>query len=558
MKELLQIVQSRIALARAMRLANRAAWLALPAALAVYVALRLWPVAPAWPALPAGVLAPLAAFAWGLLTRRPGALRSSIALDHAMGLKETSSTAVACADWADLEPGLRQSLHTQAQLNLKGVSAHRVRGAFPVRGWAWLAAAALALALGAWGGSGVPSLLPEVAGQDVGPTPEQLAAQARQVRESARKTAAELAQLEQLAQARKLEALRRQAAEARRSLEGMALQPPRAQQAMAELSRLADAARAEREKLLGKEATDFKPGQAMQGDPLSELARELDRLGLSGLDADLKDFEAMLRKEAEAARKEGREPAVDRELLDALRKQARDAQRALEQLQRAMQDNPALRQRMQELTERQRELLEKIAQQLERLAQQCKDCEGGEGQMDPRDLEQAAQGLDALSEKELQALLDELQQLEALEALGMELEDCKGGMGEGLGQGLGLGQGRNAAARMRALRQRLSRSLGQGGMGPEGGLGQGGQAERGPDDGRPDERSRVRGKLDPTGRMGKGTPFKGIPRETEARAEFKETVRAAVHEAEQSMAQDNVPPDAAPYVRRYFEALKER
>lgn len=135
------------------------------------------------------------------------------------------------------------------------------------------------------------------------------------------------------------------------------------------------------------------------------------------------------------------------------------------------------------------------------------------------------------------------------------LEGAKGRMA-GEGEGLSPEERQRLESELRALLQRLGR--GNGGMGPNRGQGEGGNAEKGPDDGRPDDPTKVDGRLDPKGNMGRSVRFKGVPRENEAREEFKQAVENAVKDAEESLEQDEVPPDARPYVKRYFEALKER
>jgi hypothetical protein len=229
----------------------------------------------------------------------------------------------------------------------------------------WLIAAVVALVVGTVGGLNVPSLIPDVIAQPE-KTEDEKAAEAQKVREAARKTEADLAKQQEAAEMRKMEALRRAALDARRKMEQLQQNPTSTRDAMAEFSKLADQARMERAELLGTEG-EMKFGMREAEDPLSELARELDRIDPTGLDADLEDFKDALKAEAEAARAEGRQPEVDRRALQDLIKRSQDAQKALDELEKRMQENPRLREQLKEMSDKQRELLKKINEQLERL-----------------------------------------------------------------------------------------------------------------------------------------------------------------------------------------------
>jgi hypothetical protein len=563
MEKLLHWTLRRMRVVYAVRKAAAVALVAVPLSLLILVALRLWPVIePAWLALIIAA-APLPVFAAAYLLHRPAILSAAVTVDRAGQLREAASTAVAFRG-KNLPPELADALKQQADLATAALKPASVRKAMPMRGLAWLAAAAVALLVGAVAGNHVPSLGSDVIAQDQ-KTDEEKAEEAQKVREAARKTDADLSQLQKAAELRKMEALRRTAMDARKKMEQLQQQPTSVRDAMAEFSKLADQARMERAELLGTQA-ELKFGMQEAEDPLSALARELDRIDPTGLDADLDKFKQALEAEAQAAKAEGREPEVDRRKLEEMLKRTRDAQKALEELQKRMEENPALRQALKEMTDKQRELLKKINEQLERLESTCKGCESpGGGQLKPEDLEQAAEGMGGLSEEQLQQILDALQEAESLEELAQMLEGAKGrmagkgkgGQGEGEGEGMGAGEAEQLEAQLRAMIQRLQRGAG-GGPGPNRGQGEGGEANKGPDDGRPDDTTKVNGKLDPKGNMGRSTRFKGVPRESESKSEFKQAVNSAIKDAEESLEQDEVPPDARPFVKRYFEALKER
>ena len=562
MEDLLNWTIRRMRLAFALRKAVAVAFVAVPSALAFMVILRLWPVVePAWLALFVAA-APIPVFLAAYVMHKPALLSAAVAVDRAGQLREAASTAVAFRG-SELPAELAAALNSQAEEATARLKPESVRKALPLPGFAWLAASALMLMIGAFAGLQVPSLVPDVVGQEP-KTDEEKTAEAQKTREAARKTEADLAKLQQAAELRKMEALRRTAMDARKKMEQMQQQPTSLRDAMAEFSKLADQARMERAALLGNE-DGMKFGKQTAEDPLSELAKELDRINPTGLDGDLEKFEKALKDEAEAARKEGREPELDRKKLEELIKRAKEAQKALEELQKRLEENPALKKQLEQMTDQQRELLKKINEQLERLEGTCEKCDSpGGGQLKPEDLEQAANALGGLSEEQLQQILDALQQAESLEELAELLEGAKGRMaGNGKGEGEGEGQGMSAEererleAQLRSMIQRLQRGAG-GQAGPNEGRGEGGNVNKGPDDGRPDDPSKVSGKLDPKGNMGRSIRFKGVPRENDSKAEFKEAVDSAVKDAEESLEQDEVPPDARPFVKRYFEALKER
>ena len=90
------------------------------------------------------------------------------------------------------------------------------------------------------------------------------------------------------------------------------------------------------------------------------------------------------------------------------------------------------------------------------------------------------------------------------------------------------------------------------------GTGSGGNKSVGADDGTAMEETRLHGQLDSKGNMGKGVEFKGVPSPGESKIEFDDAVKRAAGDAEDSIGKEEVPPDARPYVRRYFENLKKK
>lgn len=143
-------------------------------------------------------------------------------------------------------------------------------------------------------------------------------------------------------------------------------------------------------------------------------------------------------------------------------------------------------------------------------------------------------------------MLDALQSMEAGQALQKMIDIAKAAMA-----------GESQRTQQAALKELMRRLASAGKLGPTPGPGRGGQAPRGPDDGRAANDERLRGKLDPQGNLGQKIPFKGIPRFEEAKALFHATIGRAVDDAEESLGRDELPARSRDFVRRYFESLGE-
>ncbi|MCC6574899.1 MAG: hypothetical protein IT462_14055 [Planctomycetes bacterium] len=366
MDRLLQQVASRLRLARALRWALAAARISAPVAILAHFAFKLWPIWPqSWLLLPAGGLVPLVAFVLGWL-RKPDRFAVSVTLDRALGLKEATSTLLATQALPDMPADVRAGLQSQAAAAASSVQPGALQAAFPYRGGLWLAAAVVLLLAAVGVGPVLPALIviqPMIA-QDA---PEQRARELQQVRESARKLENQVADLERAAEQAKLEELRRAAADARKQLAELAMNPLPPREAMAQLSRLADKVRSQRDNLLGREPEMLGGNKTGSDDELSRIARTLDQLDPKGLSDNLEKYRDYMKAEAEKARAEGREPTLDRAELERMLKDAQDAERALKDLEEELKNNPGLQKDLEKLTRRQRELLEKISKELERL-----------------------------------------------------------------------------------------------------------------------------------------------------------------------------------------------
>jgi hypothetical protein len=97
---------------------------------------------------------------------------------------------------------------------------------------------------------------------------------------------------------------------------------------------------------------------------------------------------------------------------------------------------------------------------------------------------------------------------------------------------------------------------GSGGQGPQGGIGNGGQAEYGEHDTGFDPDS-VKGKIDPKGRIGV-TTFRGLPKPGELTTEMRVAVEEARAEAQAPLEQDQIPRRYRDGIRDYFQGLDEK
>lgn len=365
MEQLLHWTIRRMRAIQALHVAVRVSMFSVPVSVAGHFALRLWATAvPAWPAIALGVLLPVAAACRSYFSFKPTKLQAAVAIDRAAACNEAASTAIAFSG-KDISEELAEALSKQAISATSNLKIQTLKSHLPLKDSAFIALATMLLLAGLYVGFELPVLNTTVLGQDK-LTPEDLKKEAQKVREVARKTDADLAKLQKLAELRKMDALRRAAMQARKKMDQLTKQSTSKRDAMIEFSKLADNAPLERKNLLGNDK-EVRFGKSEEMDALSKLASELDRIDPKGLDFDLEEFQKQLHDEATSAKTEGREPVVDQRKLEELIRRTKEAQKALEELEKRMQENPALRQQLQQMSDKQRELLEKINKQLERL-----------------------------------------------------------------------------------------------------------------------------------------------------------------------------------------------
>lgn len=176
--------------------------------------------------------------------------------------------------------------------------------------------------------------------------------------------------------------------------------------------------------------------------------------------------------------------------------------------------------------------------------------------MTPEEMEKLAKELARLSGEDLEELLASLENAAGLSALAGMVAAAKA-------EASGAGGGGESEDEALAALERLSQDWGAGiqpamgpGLGPTGMPGAGGEATRAPDAGEPERDDRVKGKLDPKGRLDPASKFRGLPKPGDAEEVFHETVLRAAQDAEEGLGRDPLPAAARPFVKRYFDALK--
>jgi hypothetical protein len=385
------------------------------------------------------------------------------------------------------------------------------------------------------------------------------AEEAKRVQEVARRLARDADELERALHRRGLERAqtlaRRTASEGRR----LGLSPPALPEALARMTALRDEARRSAQLWVGRPEASAGGAPAdprafgresALAEALSHLGARLHALSPAGLEADLD----AVTKELEASLSEAREPKLDTDALETLAAQVQELEKLLEEIQQSLPEGSPINEELASLTKEQLELLARIGEELERL---CKGSSPTDGKgCTPEEFASAAEALRGMKPQDLDRLLRGLQELEALdvlEGLLAEATQCMGG-----------GEPKLLGSRLQGCLARLSAggSMRSPTAGPKLGDGpgraSGGIGERGDGDGPGETPERVAGRLDPRGRLGKPVPFRGLPGPASPQADFDRAIGRAADDAQEALGRDRLPPDARPFVRRYFESLKER
>ncbi len=551
----LAVVRRRLRTEAGLRVAYAGATCGSVAAFVVLLASRVVSSLPdsAWLlALP--IAAFLLGFVAGYVRRVPSAGEVAAALDVRLDLRERVSTAQYVREAGDELGDAAEFIQTQALRCLDHKTAADVKRAFRLPrdyapGAAFGAVLVLFVAL-PW--------LPKHA--TAAPNPEMearrdAATQSRRVKESARRLEERATEIERAAEIHQLEEARRLARELRTEANRMAASPPQLKDALKSLAVLELTLKRAQADAFGLEAGELGDETAER---LSELARDLDQLDPQGLSLDLDAFKQQARLETERAAASGSSATVDQRGLRDLMRRLQEMTEQLEALREAAAEELA---EYESLSQEQLDTLAKLQKALEDLESRLGAANAGGRPLDADELKELLDQLGSLSADELERMLKALREADVLEAALRAVGECRGGCSGG--------SGALSDAELSAMLRRIGagRSGGAGtgrganepgpGMGGAG-TGAGGQARRGTDDGRGEDPERVRGRIDPTGKLGRAVPFQGVPNPAEAKREFDETIGRAAAAAEEGLGKDLIPPDARAYVRRYFEALRDQ
>lgn len=540
----LKLARGRMRLSRALDRAARVWLIAALGTSLLLVALRLF--GSTSPSLWMGAVPFAVAALAGLVVGCLGVPAQAVAaaLDRRLGLKERLGT----AQWLAADGGAAERLAAvvseDADRQLAAIDVGAIRRAFAltVPRHAWIGGLVLAV------GMLLSQVLPTWVADQPGLVGAEQIRETKRVREAARqleKHATDLARIAELSELKKAQQLARQVEAVARE---MALAPPETKAALARLSaveRKVDEAATPDARSPGTHPFGAEPGSLSE---LSRLAEQVDRLDPSGLSLDLDELRLSLGDELATAMKAGRTPALDEAGIRDLADRLGDLNDLLTELHQELQARGA--DEYAGLTGEQLERLRKLQDLLGRLAEASKANGTPLGDAELQDL---LGQLGAMSDAEFERLLELLQELQAAGVLQSMIAQCRSGCSGGPGDP----GGGELAAQLRRLAEQSTRPS-PGGQGPLAGPGRGGAAARADDDGRGEEPARVPGRVDPRGDLGPRVPFKGIPLQHDAVLEFDATVGQAAAAAEEGLARDLLPPDAKPFVRRYFEALQRK
>ncbi len=495
--------------------------------------------------LPLAVGAALAVLAAALIAALSGPSRhdAAVAIDHAFGLNERLSTALALPD------AVRQSPVGQALVQdaIRHVEALDIGSRFgltrPRLAWIPIVPALLALGLAA---------LPEdLLGRA-------LAAAGTARKPEAKKVDKQAVQRAMLATSKRLEEKKKAltgveatetaklVAELQKAVEDLAKSPPAdKQQAMVQLNKLADAVK-ERQKELG------------QAEQMSRQLEQLKDLGKGGpADSFAKELaKGDYQKAAEQLKQLG-EKLAKGELSEPQKEQLKQQLGAMKQQLEQMANQEQRQQQLKEALEKGQISKEMFEQQMAKLQQQSQQMQQLQGlasklgeaqkQMAQGDMKKAAEAL-GTSEQQLKEMAQAMQQLEALDGAMADLQDAKNGMnGEGSSQ---IGEGLEG-----------SNLLGQGNRpgGTGNGMGRGrGQGDRpeAPDDTAAYD-SKVRQQITKGKAIlgGFSDPSKQV--RGESLLEIQGQVEAAAGAAAEALTDQKIPGEYKKHVQGYFDRVRK-
>lgn len=414
---LLLRVRSRIATASAVEDLQRGLAAGSATVLAALAADRIgWLVADSQVALGVGLgvatIVPLV----GLIVRRTDSRTAAAIADERLGLRERLSTSLWCAAGARSGEPLGALVVEDAETAAAKVRPADVHRAIRPR---LLRRPLIAAGVGVAACGAL--LLWQPAAQAL-ETPDQKAARLAaedRVAEVARKLAEQAKKVEEAAKERKEETLATAAASIRKAAVEMQRQPPAQQAALSKLNQMADRATEAARRMAGMKDPADAEAMSLQEKALSELLKDLADAKIESLSRDVRDLEQRLKDDPKGS---GAPSMEDIRALaarvDALRRAVERAKEAgAKDLERALRNLGN------------EDLLEKIAQRMRELAAKMekgdgyKDLEGSDGEGEEMDLGD-------LTREELEQLLKDLMEMQALEELG---QACREGGAEARG-----------------------------------------------------------------------------------------------------------------------------
>lgn len=369
--EAMNTARRRIKLRAAFDMASRCAMLVLIGQLAagVWIYFRGGRVIESvWIGVGAGVIA--VGFLIGWLRKNPTRFELAALIDGRLGLRERLSTAVSANEGTAQvhDENWKLAIDEQAAATAGRIHAVDLERAFSLPRMSRLLAAAAVMVLIAFLMPRLP--IPGVAGaqgQSKEKSAEKKAEEARKAREAARRLESRAKEIAKSAENKKLEKARDAAMKVAEQAKKMEQKVEDKKDALSELQKIAKEIKKQKDESLGRaQAKDglSKPGEE---DSLSEMARQLDEARTGDLQNDFEKLASELRKEADAAKAEGRHPRVDKKSLEDLMKRLKQSEEVMRRLEELAKNDPAMREKLGRMSEEERKLLERIRKKLENL-----------------------------------------------------------------------------------------------------------------------------------------------------------------------------------------------
>lgn len=369
--EAILTARRRIKLRAAFDMASRCAMLVLIGQLAagVWIYFRGGRVIESvWIGVGVGVIA--VGFLIGWLKKSPTRFELAALIDGRLGLREKLSTAVSANEGTAQvhDENWKVAIEDQAALTAGRIHAVDLERAFTLPKMSRLLAAACLMIVIAMLMPRLP--IPGAAGaqnQTTEESAEKKAEESRKAREAARRLEARAKEIAKAAETKKLEKARDAAKKVAEQAKKMEQKVEDKKDALSELQKIAKDVKKQKDEALGR--ADAKDGLSKPGeeDSLSEMARQLDEARTGDLQNDFEKLASELKKEADAAKAEGRHPRVDKKSLEDLMKRLKQSEEVMRRLEELAKQDPSLREKLGKMSEEERKLLERIRKKLEKL-----------------------------------------------------------------------------------------------------------------------------------------------------------------------------------------------